>query len=425
MIGQSTKTAETETITRSQKPLSTTSGSDDKRVLKRRQKSERESFFVLMREQIQHVENKKLYLLKQVATNKMSTSSIANTNAFSLNAHKKQARACSRALLRSSFSFPAFTAKKQNEANRKHDRFDFVRIGNGANKKNVYDLRTFVARTTAKEKSNDTDSNNRSSSAQSSSASFGGSSVLEDFDGQKPEIGQVMMNKQQQRGEQNFQQSPLRTAKNRAEQAMRARRFNTNNNYDTNSDDYRNSGEQRRESNSASSTAAETTSEENFVKKRVEAALEVERVDLRDGSVLFRFSEKPLTRAQKAALAREDERDQISNEDFERKPNFIERWIMTVRFTRATVSTNKAIQFVMLTPIRLLFWSVAYALRLVFWILTGRFNAFSSVFNKGARRATRELASFNEQERQRRMKAERERAFVQGSAKVARDRLNL
>ena len=43
-----------------------------------------------------------------------------------------------------------------------------------------------------------------------------------------------------------------------------------------------------------SSRNDETNSSENVSNKRVEAAVEVERVDLRDGSVLFAFSENAL-----------------------------------------------------------------------------------------------------------------------------------
>lgn len=163
------------------------------------------------------------------------------------------------------------------------------------------------------------------------------------------------------------------------------------------------------------------------IKKRMMVALECERQDLADGSVLFRFSEKPLTRQQKAALAAEEEKMQISSSDFERQPNFIERWFMTVRFQAATVSVEKAFLFVLSTPFRMAFWTFAYAMRFLFWIVTGRFNLLFSL-NKGKRRASKQLAASYSQmeiEKQRKEKMERERAFLEGSAKVARERLKL
>jgi hypothetical protein len=163
------------------------------------------------------------------------------------------------------------------------------------------------------------------------------------------------------------------------------------------------------------------------IKKRMMVALECERQDLADGSVLFRFSEKPLTRQQKAALAAEEKKIQISSSDFERQPNFIERWFMTVRFQAATVSVEKAFLFVLSTPFRMAFWTFAYAMRFLFWIVTGRFNLLFSL-NKGKRRASKQLAASYSQmeiEKQRKEKMERERAFLEGSAKVARERLKL
>ena len=164
------------------------------------------------------------------------------------------------------------------------------------------------------------------------------------------------------------------------------------------------------------------------IKKRMMVALECERQDLADGSVLFSFSEKPLTRQQKAALAAEEEKLQITSSDFERQPNFIERWFMTVRFQAATVSVEKAFFFVLSTPFLMVFWTFAYAMRLLFWIVTGRFSNLLFSLNKGKRRASKQLAANYSQmeiEKQRKEKMERERAFVEGSAKVVRERLQL
>jgi hypothetical protein len=280
--------------------------------------------------------------------------------------------------------------------------------------------------------------NNKSSSL----SSFGGSSVLEDFDGQKPEIGSTMTRSSSSTtttstyfgGGGGVGGNPLRGAKSRAENAMRARQFTTSRNQQ-----YANGGsaaygsmvpdEEEASTSGQQTQQLEQEKEEQMsdIKKRMMVALECERQDLADGSVLFRFSEKPLTRQQKAALAAEEEKIQISSSDFERQPNFIERWFMTVRFQAATVSLEKAFLFVLSTPFRMAFWTFAYAMRFLFWIVTGRFNLLFSL-NKGKRRASKQLAASYSQmeiEKQRKEKLERERAFLEGSAKVARERLKL
>jgi len=61
----------------------------------------------------------------------------------------------------------------------------------------------------------------KSSKARSNSPSFGGSSVLEDFDGQKPEIATTTRRS-------STVNNPLRESKSRAENAMRARQFFNN-----------------------------------------------------------------------------------------------------------------------------------------------------------------------------------------------------
>ena len=276
----------------------------------------------------------------------------------------------------------------------------------------------------------------KSSKVRSNSPSFGGSSVLEDFDGQKPEIATTTRRS-------STVNNPLRESKSRAENAMRARQFFNN----KQSSSYANGGSAAFGSMVPEDEEASTSGQQELqqqqqqqlekqereeqmsdIKKRMMVALECERQDLADGSVLFSFSEKPLTRQQKAALAAEEEKLQITSSDFERQPNFIERWFMTVRFQAATVSVEKAFFFVLLTPFRMVFWTFAYAMRLLFWIVTGRFSNLLFSLNKGKRRASKQLAANYSQmeiEKQRKEKMERERAFVEGSAKVARERLQL
>ena len=234
--------------------------------------------------------------------------------------------------------------------------------------------------------------------------------------------------------------NPLRESKSRAENAMRARQFFNN----KQSSSYANGGSAAYGSMVPDDEEASTSGQQELqqqqqleqereeqmsdIKKRMMVALECERQDLADGSVLFSFSEKPLTRQQKAALAAEEEKLQITSSDFERQPNFIERWFMTVRFQAATVSVEKASFFVLSTPFRMVFWTFAYAMRLLFWIVTGRFSNLLFSLNKGKRRASKQLAANYSQmeiEKQRKEKMERERAFVEGSAKVARERLQL
>ena len=272
----------------------------------------------------------------------------------------------------------------------------------------------------------------KSSKVRSNSPSFGGSSVLEDFDGQKPEIATTTRRS-------STVNNPLRESKSRAENAMRARQFFNN----KQSSSYANGGSAAFGSMVPEDEEASTSGQQELqqqlekqereeqmsdIKKRMMVALECERQDLADGSVLFSFSEKPLTRQQKAALAAEEEKLQITSRDFERQPNFIERWFMTVRFQAATVSVEKAFFFVLSTPFRMVFWTFAYAMRLLFWIVTGRFSNLLFSLNKGKRRASKQLAANYSQmeiEKQRKEKMERERAFVEGSAKVARERLQL
>ncbi|CAL6301478.1 unnamed protein product [Bathycoccus prasinos] len=272
----------------------------------------------------------------------------------------------------------------------------------------------------------------KSSKVRSNSPSFGGSSVLEDFDGQKPEIATTTTRR-------STVNNPLRESKSRAENAMRARQFFNN----KQSSSYANGGSAAfgsmvPEDEEASTSGQQELQQQHLeqereeqmsdIKKRMMVALECERQDLADGSVLFSFSEKPLTRQQKAALAAEEDKLQITSSDFERQPNFIERWFMTVRFQAATVSVEKAFFFVLTTPFRMVFWTFAYAMRLLFWIVTGRFSNLLFSLNKGKRRASKQLAANYSQmeiEKQRKEKMERERAFVEGSAKVARERLQL
>ena len=102
--------------------------------------------------------------------------------------------------------------------------------------------------------------------------------------------------------------------------------------------------------------------------------MDVERIDLRDGSVLFKFKvdrpPRPVTEAEQRRLAVEVERrlwgETKTNE------NIIARWFMTVKYLASTLSFENAVVYVASTPFRLVFWTLAYAIRAVFWILTGR-----------------------------------------------------
>ena len=99
--------------------------------------------------------------------------------------------------------------------------------------------------------------------------------------------------------------------------------------------------------------------------------MDVERIDLRDGSVLFKFKvdrpPRPVTEAEQRRLAVEVERrlwgDTKTNE------NIIARWFMTVKYLASTLSFENAVVYVASTPFRLVFWTLAYAIRAVFWIL--------------------------------------------------------
>ena len=176
----------------------------------------------------------------------------------------------------------------------------------------------------------------KSSKVRSNSSAFGGSSVLEDFDGQKPEIATTTTRS-------STVNNPFARIESRAENAMRARQFFNN----KQSSSYANGGSAAFGSMVPEDEEASTSGQQELqqqlekqereeqmsdIKKRMMVALECERPGSADGSVLFSFSEKPLTRQQKAALAAEEEKLQITSRDFERQPNFIERWFMTVRF---------------------------------------------------------------------------------------------
>lgn len=121
-------------------------------------------------------------------------------------------------------------------------------------------------------------------------------------------------------------------------------------------------------------------------KRRVMRALDVEREELPDGSILFRFSEKPLSAKEERALITEEEAEAeaaevevLHNHADEYQPhisvasgNVVSRWMMTVQFLASTLSLESAAFYVLSTPFRTGFWTVAYTLRLVWWLCSGR-----------------------------------------------------
>ena len=286
-----------------------------------------------------------------------------------------------------------------------------------------------------KDNEKETKGNDRSSvkttSYSSSSSSFGGSSVLEDFDGQKPEIGGENTTYFSSSG-----RNPLRGAKSRAENAMRTREFSRSNSINNH---YANGGSAAFGSMvpdgvEATRAANNEKKEEEMsdIKKRTMKALNCKRQDLPDGSVLFSFSEKPLTRRQKAALIMEEEKLQISSSDFGSSnvecPTKCHR---AMAHDRPLPSCHRLCRkSVLIYPLHsiprgVLDVCVRYSLTLLGH--HGRFDLLFSL-SKGKRRASKQLAANYSQmeiEKLRREKIERERAFVEGSAKVARERLKL
>lgn len=130
---------------------------------------------------------------------------------------------------------------------------------------------------------------------------------------------------------------------------------------------------------------------QNLVKERARKALECERVDLSDGSVLFKFKTDKVTAtispAEEQKLAQEVEKRLWG--DTKTNDNVIARWFMTVRFLASTLSVENALVYVATTPLRVAFWSVAYVLRAIFWIITGRGGV------RAPRRAKNQLKQIN------------------------------
>jgi hypothetical protein len=90
--------------------------------------------------------------------------------------------------------------------------------------------------------------------------------------------------------------------------------------------------------------------------------------------VLFKFK---VDRVPRAVTAEEERRLAVEVErrlwgDTKTNENLIARWFMTVKYLASTLSFENAVVYVASTPFRLLFWTLAYALRAVFWIFTGR-----------------------------------------------------
>ena len=118
-------------------------------------------------------------------------------------------------------------------------------------------------------------------------------------------------------------------------------------------------------------------------KRRVMRALEVEREELPDGAIMFRFSERPLTakeeREMEEAEAKDAELELLHTHAEEyganitfAANNLLSRWIMTVKFLASTLSLESAAFYVVTTPFRTGFWTMAYAVRLVWWLVSGR-----------------------------------------------------
>ena len=121
-------------------------------------------------------------------------------------------------------------------------------------------------------------------------------------------------------------------------------------------------------------------------------ALDVERIDLRDGSILFKFkvqNEPAVSAEEERLLAMEVEKRLWG--DTKTNDNVIARWFMTVKYLASTLSFENALVYVATTPFRMVFWSLAYVLRAVFWIVTGR----SGVSVRASGRAKRQLRQIN------------------------------
>ena len=96
-------------------------------------------------------------------------------------------------------------------------------------------------------------------------------------------------------------------------------------------------------------------------------ALDVERIDLRDGSILFKFkvqNEPAVSAEEERLLAMEVEKRLWG--DTKTNDNVIARWFMTVKYLASTLSFENALVYVATTPFRMVFWSLAYVLRAVF-----------------------------------------------------------
>lgn len=104
-----------------------------------------------------------------------------------------------------------------------------------------------------------------------------------------------------------------------------------------------------------------------------------------DGSVLFRFKVQEVTEEEQRQITRDVERRLGAENEYVPSDNIVARWFMTVRFLASTLSLENAIVYIATTPLRVAFWSCAYTLRAVFWIVTGRGG------NVRTRRASKQL----------------------------------
>jgi len=105
-------------------------------------------------------------------------------------------------------------------------------------------------------------------------------------------------------------------------------------------------------------------------RSQAQRALEVERLDMPDGSILFRFKVQKVSVEEEEKITREVERR--LGDDETPSENVVARWIMTVKFLASTLSLENALVYIAMTPLRMAFWTLAYTVRAMFWIVTGR-----------------------------------------------------
>lgn len=159
--------------------------------------------------------------------------------------------------------------------------------------------------------------------------------------------------------------SALRTKTRSASPTVRDRNINTNGNGNTRAALH-------------AKNAASQREEISLHKRRVMRALDVEREEMPDGCIMFRFSEKHLS-----AQEVHDEQERVEllhvhadeyqpDTSVPAPANLVSRWAMTVRFLASTLSLESAAFYVLTTPFRTGFWTAAYTARLLWWLCSGR-----------------------------------------------------